>query len=228
MLRDNLNNSLPNTSCLTIQKNHEALAILSFIDNNIAGFKCYYINQGSPVKENRISDLLIQYFQCCKLKCEDGFGIFDFRKNPTQLDSGKETDIGVYPLSLNIHPILPIFEFEAKRLSSSKEHKPNNKEYVAGKRGGMERFKRCEHSPHLTECGMFGYIQSNNADYWTMTINSWIQSISQSESDLDWSDPNEELSVVNKSLEVTKLKSDNFRVQSKDTIRLWHYMIELV
>ena len=228
MLRDNVNNSLPNFGCLTIQTDHEAMAILSFIDNNISGFKGYYIDQGRPVKENRISDLLVQYFQCCKLKYDDGFGVFDFRKNPTQLDSGKETDIGVYPLSLNIHPILPVFEFEAKRLSNSKEHKANNKEYVTGTRGGVERFKRGEHSPHLTECGMFGYIQSDNVDHWITNINGWIHDLSQSESDLDWSSPNETLSVVNKLSEVTKLKSDNTRIQSKDTIHLWHYMIELV
>lgn len=228
MLRDNINSSLPNVGCLTIQENQEVLSILSFIDDNITGFKCYYIDQGRPVKENRISDLLIQYLQCCKLKYDDGFGVFDFRKNPTQLDSGKETDIGVYPLSLNVNPILPVFEFEAKRLSNSKDHRPNNKEYVTGNRGGMERFKRCEHSPHLTECGMLGYIQSDNADYWVSKINNWIQDIAQSASDLDWSSPNEALSVVDKSLQVTKLESNNSRVHSKDNIHLWHYMIELI
>lgn len=228
MLRDNRNSSLPHIGCLTIQENQEVLSILAFIDANINGFKCYYIDQGCPVKENRISDILVQYLQYCKLKYDDGFSVFDFRKNPTQLDSGKETDIGVYPLSLNINPILPVFEFEAKRLSNSKNHKANNREYVVGSRGGMERFKRGEHSPHLTECGMFGYIQSDDADYWITNINSWIQNISQSESDLDWSDSNEALSVVDKSLEVTKLKSDNSRMQSEDTIRLWHYMIELI
>lgn len=228
MLRDNINNLASNYGCLTIQKNHEVLTILSFIDDNIGGFKCYYINQGSPIKENRISDLIVQYFQCCKIKYNDGFGGFDFRKNPTQLDSSKETDIGVFPLSLSINPILPILEFEAKRLSNSKDHKPNNKEYVTGDRGGMERFKRSEHSPHLTECGMFGYIQSDNANYWITKINNWIRDIAQSESDLDWSSPNEALSTISNSPEFTKLESDNSRTQSKDTIHLWHYMIELV
>lgn len=228
MLRDNINNLASNYGCLTIQKNHEVLTILSFIDDNIGGFKCYYINQGSPIKENRISDLIVQYFQCCKIKYNDGFVGFDFRKNPTQLDSSKETDIGVFPLSLSINPILPIFEFEAKRLSNSKDHKPNNKEYVTGDRGGMERFKRSEHSPHLTEWGMFGYIQSDNANYWITKINNWIRDIAQLESDLDWSSPNEALSTVSNSPEFTKLESDNSRTQSKDPIHLWHYMIELV
>lgn len=227
MLRDNINNTYPNQGCLSAIDNQESIAILSFIDSYIAGFKSYYITQNTPYRENRISDLLVQYLQCCKINWNEGFGLYDFRKNPTQEDSGKETDIGVYLLSTNI-TMLPIFEFEAKRLSNSKEHKPNNKEYVAGDRGGIERFKKCEHSPHLNECGMFGYIHSDNADHWIGRINLWIQEASNSGSNLDWSSENEKLSVLNKYSEVSKCKSENSRVQSKSPIHLWHYMIELI
>jgi len=210
---------------LSVSSNIEATTILSFIDKVISGFKNYYIKQSqhNPLKENRISDLLVHYFQCHKLKFFDGFCPFDFRKNPTQLASFKETDIGVYPISLNSYPLLPIFEFEAKRLSNSTAH---NSEYVYGKRGGIERFKRGQHSPHLLECGMFGYIQSDNADYWIPKINHWIQK-APAQPDIDWTDPNESLRLVDRFTHVVKLKSDNYRYTHKNTIRLWHYMIDL-
>ena len=77
------------------------------------------------------------------LKKEMGFFPFNFVKNPTQESSTKETDIGVVVLSKTEKPVT-IIEFEAKRFSETS----NNKEYVCGERGGIERFKRGYHSAH--------------------------------------------------------------------------------
>ncbi|MDR1371125.1 MAG: hypothetical protein LBJ72_13535 [Dysgonamonadaceae bacterium] len=76
-----------------------------------------------------------------------GFPPYYFGKNPAQSQSGRETDIGVF-LIKSEKPIT-LIEFEAKRLSDTS----NNKEYVCGKRGGIERFKRELHSSHLSVCG---------------------------------------------------------------------------
>jgi hypothetical protein len=56
----------------------------------------------------------------------------------------------------------------------------NNKEYVCGKRGGIERFKRELHSSHLSVCGMFGYVQNDMPANWVDKINAQKIVIKQS------------------------------------------------
>lgn len=227
MFKDVANNSLLNSRLkLSVDSNHEIATILSFIDNVIGNFRSYYIDQGSPYRENRISDLLVNYLQYHKSQLSDGFWPFDFRKNPTQPSSGKETDIGVFFIALNTQPLVPIIEFEAKRLSNKSNRTPHNTEYVYGKRGGMERFKRGEHSPHLIECGMFGYIQNRNANYWVDKINNWIEE-AQAKSELDWSNKKECLAFSQNILTVSKYSSENKRARDLPSIKLWHYMLDL-
>jgi hypothetical protein len=120
---------------------------------------------------------------------------------------------------------IPIIEFEAKRLSESS----NNKEYVCGIRGGIERFKRGHHSSHLKVCGMFGYVQSRTSEEWIKKINNWIKELSENNSDktIDWSDESEFLYKSVSLPFVEKLNSANYRTLQKDSIQLWHYLIDL-
>jgi hypothetical protein len=125
---------------------------------------------------------------------------------------------------MNMTPLLPIFEFEAKKLSSTSA----NQEYVYGERGGMERFKREIHSPHLPHCGMFGYMFNNNANYWTGKINAWITSLAnQSPIDgIDWRGNDELLRPMGTVGAITKLISINKRVMQTGIVIL-HYLIDL-
>lgn len=225
MLRDSLPiNQTPKPSDLSIDSNYEVNLILSFIDKNISDFSGYYQSIKDSEKENRISDNLVHHLELCKNESESFFP-FRFSKNPTQPESEKETDIGVFVMSRTQKPI-PIIEFEAKRLSESS----NNKEYVCGIRGGIERFKRGHHSSHLKVCGMFGYIQNNTSAEWIEKINNWITELSQNNSDstIDWSDNNELLSETESFLYVEKLSSIHQRTLQNDSIKLWHYLIDLI
>ena len=194
--------------------------IVSFVDLYISGFIPFYKAQGSPTSENRITDLLSFYFN----SCNQGYLPFFFEKNPTQQTGYRESDMGIFANDIEMNPLLPIFEFEAKKLPASA-----NQEYVYGERGGMERFKRGQHSPHLPHCGMLGYVSSNDSSYWTGKINAWITShANQSPLDeIDWRGDDELLHHDRTIGAVTKLKSKNKRVSLPDIV-MFHYLIALV
>ncbi len=225
MLKDSLPTyQIPSDNDLSVYPSIELDLILSFIDKNVSDFPSYYQSVKDSDKENRISDILVHHFELCK---NDSGGYFPFRfsKNPTQPESDKETDIGVFVITRDRKPI-PILEFEAKRLSKSS----NNKEYVCGLRGGIERFKRGHHSSHLKVCGMFGYIQNQTSSDWIEKVNNWIKELSENNIDptIDWTDSKEILIKTASFPQVEKLFSSHFRKLSEDRISLWHYLIDLV
>jgi hypothetical protein len=225
MLRDRIpSNQSPLPNDLDVTPSVEVEKILAFVDETISDFCSFYQSNKDTDRENRISDFLVHHFQVCKNERFGGFFPFDFRKNPTQEHSEKETDIGVFVLTKGRKPI-SIIEFEAKRFSESS----NNKEYVCGTRGGMERFKRGHHASHLLICGMFAYVQSRTSMEWLDKVNEWIEQLSKSNPDttIDWSSSKEKLVNEKSFPKIEKLKSKNYRKQSNDTILLWHYFIDL-
>ena len=225
MLRDiQLTYNLPHSTDLSVKPNHEVEVILGFIDENITSFPTYYKANNDSTKENWISNLLVRHLNLCNNE-QGGFLPFEFSKNPPQEHSGKETDIGVYAQTRQSKPVT-IIEFEAKRFSETS----NNKEYVCGARGGMERFKRGEHGSHLSICGMFAYVQSRTSDEWIQKVNSWISELAQSKSDpeIEWNSPDEKLSHVSQLPPNVDLhKSTNKRNVPLNSIEIYHYFINL-
>lgn len=194
--------------------------VVSFVDFYLPEFTAFYKSQGSPIGENRITDLLSVHFSTC----HQGYLPFFFGKNPTQEKGHRESDLGVFAKDRDMKPLLPILEFEAKKLSPTS----NNHEYVYGKRGGMERFKRNLHSPHLSHCGILGYVFCNDLDYWSGQINSWIASLANQSpiEGIDWQGDDELLHHVGSIGKVAKLVSKNKRVNQSD-ITILHYLIDL-
>jgi len=221
MLKDNLPSyTAPKITDLNVDADLELRQIISFIDENISAFVPYYKEVKDSDKENRISDNLVHHLQLCK----DGFLPYDFRKNPTQASSDKETDIGVFVMDRGRKPS-PIMEFEAKRFSSTSKYK----EYVSGIRGGIERFKRGHHSSHLIVCGMFGYVQSHSCQHWIEKVNEFITELSTTNKDttIDWTNPSENLIAVSSLSNVEKLESITVRNAPWNELKLWHYFIDL-
>lgn len=224
MLKDSLPPyQLPRPNDLSIPNNHEVEQILLFVDNNLSEFTTYYKTIKDSDRENRISDFLVHHFQVCKIENDQDYFPYDFRKNPTQEESGKETDIGVFVLTRGGKPS-PIIEFEAKRFSESS----SNEQYVYGDRGGIERFKRGHHSSHLKICGMFAYIQSRTIDEWFNKVNGWLtnQFNTNTDTSIDWLEKEQLLKYTSLPL-VEKYSSNHSRKSLKDTISLWHYFIDL-
>ena len=223
MLKDRQISIIPSKDSISVESNFENEKIWTFINVNIVSFPPYFQSIKDSDKENRISEFLIRHFMLCIFEQSNGYFPYYFGKNPTQPQSDRETDIGVF-VSIRIASPSPIIEFEAKILSSKNSH---NKEYVCGERGGIERFKRGLHSSHLTECGMFGYIQSNNADHWETKINNWINELSDKNTDttIHWT-RNEILQKLNPSSNVSKYYSRHQRSSSSEIV-LYHYFIDL-
>jgi hypothetical protein len=213
----------PRLTDLSADFKTEVEVILSFIDTHVSEFSGYFLSQNDTEKENRISDLLVHHLELCKDE-SGGFFPYRFSKNPSQVESSKETDIGIFVRTRDRKPI-PIFEFESKRFSESS----NCKEYVCGSRGGIERFKRGEHASHLNICGMFGYVQSRSSHEWVTKVNKWIDELSTSNTDvsIDWLGNPEKLIHDNTFSSVQKFYSSHPRKIKSSHIELWHYLIDL-
>lgn len=226
MLRDNQPTyNQPQQTDLSANPNYEVELILGFINQNVTSFSAYYKENNESEKENWITFLLVKFFKIC-IHEHGGFFPFDFMKNPAQSQSGKETDIGVIALTRDSKPAT-IIEFEAKRLSETS----NNKEYVCGGRGGIERFKRGEHVSHLSVCGMFAYVQSRTSDEWVQKVNIWISELGQKNNDpeIDWSHSDEKLSHFSYlSSKVEIRKSINKRKIPLNSLVIYHYFINLI
>jgi hypothetical protein len=212
---------------LSVNHFHSISTVLGFIDRSISGFRSYCLAAPDmPIDENAITYHIGNYFNSLLLDEIDGCSPykFSFVKNPVQSDSRRESDLGVIILSKSL-PSFPIIEFEAKRLSATS----NNREYVYGERGGIERFKQRHHGAHLNTCGMFGYVQNDNQSVWVQKINEWIseKSASHDTSSLDWRNQSELLIHVESLVNVDKWSSSHVRID-KSILCLYHYFIDLV
>lgn len=81
---------------------------------------------------------------------------------------------------------IALFIVESKRLPAPPPKK-REKEYVIGPNhnGGIERFKNGSHGKGLTECGMLGFVEQQNFNFWHVTINNWIDVLAKA--DKEWS-----------------------------------------
>ncbi|MDR1897509.1 MAG: hypothetical protein LBR10_12040 [Prevotellaceae bacterium] len=222
MLKNKETTRIPKDS-ISVESNFETNRVWQFIDCSIVDFPPYYRKIKDSSKENRISDFLIYHFHCCMSEQLNGFPPYYFAKNPTQSQSDRETDIGVFVIIPNEKPIT-LIEFEAKRLSKTS----NNKEYVCGERGGIERFKRNDHAPHLSECGMFAYVQNGISANWVNKINGWINELAETNAypTINWL-KEETLTKVDSFPKVEKYTSSHPCLPPRNSIILWHYFIEL-
>lgn len=194
-------------------------AVLLYVRNQLNTFPRYYMAQMRPQLENRITDLLVGHLMT---HCT-GFEPYFFSKNPTQEAGNRESDIGVFLKDDKMNPFLPILEIEAKRFSVS----ANNHEYVYGRNGGIERFKRKLHSPHLFRCSMVGYVLDKTPSYWLEEVNRWISHLATVPlSDLDWTAPTELLTRFSTSDKLVCATSENKRIDGS-FITMSHFFVHL-
>jgi hypothetical protein len=226
MIRDmQQSHSIPVSNSLSVEDNQELINIFSYIDFSIDKFYDFYITYGDSEKENRVTDLLVACFEEHLSSFNGGYFSIRFSKNSTEKKSNREPDIGVF-LRKTIKPFKPIIVFEAKRLYDSS----HSCEYVYGDTGGIERFKRCNHASDDDICGMIGYIQNKDPNYWFIKINNWISKLANENTDktIDWTRESEKLKLENSFVRVQKYSSLNYRKAKNDSIRILHYFIELI
>ncbi len=116
------------------------------------------------------------------------------------------------------------FDVESKILTD-RFPKDRKKEYVIGNKnnGGIERYKIERHGKGLGECGMFGFVEKENFEFWITTINKWIENLA--ESDSSWN-KDEVLRKEENQTEFTYLKSEVHTISTR-VIKLHHFWIKL-
>ncbi|MCP5064432.1 MAG: hypothetical protein GY936_18485 [Ignavibacteriae bacterium] len=115
----------------------------------------------------------------------------------------------------------PLFIVESKRLPAPLP-KTREKEYVIGdnKNGGIERFKLEIHGKGQVECGLIGFIEKEDFDFWKDKVNSWILDLVNTGT--SW-EKDEELSEKENNNNYAYLYSIAHRIKSIDLIlhHLW-------
>jgi len=163
MLRNQIHKSPHNNAEFPLLPPTQTISsILSFLENCLPLFSTTYRSSQSSHLEDDISEELLS-FLLSKAKSNNLLIHFDAKK-------GVDFLIKVEPFKLNAKPI---FVIEAKRLS--KKHY----DYVQGRNGGIERFKREQagFDQALAVSAMLGYVQENTFDHWHTKINTWIKAL---------------------------------------------------
>jgi hypothetical protein len=112
---------------------------------------------------------------------------FTFNGNQPNRKNQNNVDIGVYTFNSKL-----FFTIECKRLPTPRNSKRDEMEYVFGKLGGIERFKRNLHGIDkegnlFVVNAMIGYIEKENFEYWFDKINFWLDEKANSKvEDLSW------------------------------------------
>ena len=165
MLRSQINESSQNNANFPQLPTSQTVSfILSFLEQWLPIFPEIYLTSQTQIShlEDYVSKHLNRFLQD-KAKTNDL--LFDFAA-----EKGVDFLISVRPYNPTAKPI---FVIEAKRLS--KRHY----DYVQGRTGGIERFKREQEGfdQHLGVSAMLAYVQDNNFVYWYDRINGWIMAL---------------------------------------------------
>jgi hypothetical protein len=112
---------------------------------------------------------------------------------------------------------------EAKRLPTP----GTGREYIEGKSGGVERFKRGDHGRELRTVGMIGYVQRKSFAFWQDALNGWIDElIASPSSGVPW-DEQDKLIPETASERLATLRSSNLRVTDEKRLKMRHLWVQL-
>lgn len=118
-----------------------------------------------------------------------------------------------------------ILALEAKRLPSPGSGR--QMEYLTGRLGGVERFKRGLHGAELGEAGMIGYVQEGSLVSWAHTLNAWISSFVETPGgDISW-DAQDLLTMEASTDRQARLHSHPLRATDGRRVALRHLWVRL-
>jgi hypothetical protein len=191
-------------------------AVLGFLENYLPRFSEIYLSDPPPQShlEDIITSHLNRFLQSASINL-----LFDIG-----LKKGVDLLIWIKPYQPTALPLLVI---EAKRLPPQ-----NNKDYVKGRTGGIERFKREQEGfdQPLAVGAMVGYVQKKTFDHWYQTINRWIDELideSQRVSDeIVWSQNDRLLQTSSHSTHLARYTSKHAR-KTLSEITLYHFWVQM-
>lgn len=196
--------------------NASVYRVIEVIEENIRFFVDKYVN-------NQAEKYLNQNFSICmNMKSKDELFTFVNGYGDSVLATPYEVDFGI--VIDGEHDAF--FAIEAKRLDCTLPI-DRKKEYIIGKLGGIERFKREKHGKSLTHVGMIGYVQSDNFDTWFKKINDWIDEEinTDASNELIWE--SRDKLIPDKQETVFNTYLSEHKCISKEKINMYHIWVDL-
>lgn len=215
-------------------------SVVEFIEIHFTNFS-KKVKGEITTSEKSLTDKLCKYFN----RNAGKYPFYFHHENVENPDSGKspQTDIGTLSEKKNLTigdrnygEFDSFFSIEAKRLPTP-GHK-REKEYVIGHidskgdrivNGGIERFKKRIHGKNLKYAAVVSYIQVENANYWFLKINNWIDELITSDPNL-WKKDDKLIKQYTDLIGLNKFISKNFRSEvneQEEFINLFHFWIQL-
>ena len=167
------------------QSNRPVITVLDYIEKCIPDFI-----KDSKVKKIRNEKGLTQRIvRILTTNFDDAYPFFFDKEGMEDETTGKSAAVDIDVIAKEIINVRSkifqkgnrFFAFEAKILGLN--DKLREKEYLIGHLnnkgkyilcGGIERFKKSIHGNGLDQCGMIGYMFTNDFNYWNKQINNWI------------------------------------------------------
>ena len=190
---------------------------------SVSNFKSYIVSdfyKKRELSEDDFTQIYIEQTQILIRTNDYPFNINGQYRDITNLSKGF-SDFYFYPNEQNISTA-SLFSVECKRLPSPE--KSREKEYVIGEKnnGGIERYKTEKHGKGLSECGLLGFVEKENFNYWSTKINNWISDLATTNK--VWR-KDEVLSEIESDIEFCVLKSITHR--NEDDVNLTHLWISI-
>lgn len=174
-----------------------------------------------PLNENEYTQIFVEQIEVF-VKSHSNIGVKN-QYSDTFFGTKGIPDFYFHKVEEGVHNE-PLMVWEAKILSTSLGKK-REKEYVIGNKnnGGIERYKTEKHGKGLNKCGLLGFVEEENFDYWNAIINNWITELSETDNS-NWKN-DERLSLKEPDLDFCVLESVAHR--TNDDVHLTHLWINI-
>lgn len=231
MLADASQNNTSGKLTNGIELDSSINAVIDFIEIHFREFSMKMKGEITS-NEKALTDKLCKFLN----RHAAGFPFFFQHENVEDPDTGASPQVDIGALGRSEQLIIgdrsygefdSFFSIEAKRLPTP-GHK-REKEYVIGHDrpcGGIERFKKGIHGHNLKYAAIIGYVQKEDAEYWFLKINTWINDLISSLPN-EWNEDDKLILINSPKTEPTKSKSKNFRSDTNDHIDIFHFWINL-
>lgn len=224
MIADNsniLNFSQPD---FEFSENQKVEIVKKCMIETITHFKCYLeseFHKKKKLNEDELTQEFTKQIQILIRMKNYPFNVEGQYRDNYKLSKGL-SDFFFYPNEQNVE-LSSFYSVESKRLPSSELRR--EKEYVIGNKnnGGIERYKTEKHGKGLNKCGLLGFVEAENFDYWNTTINNWITELSETDNS-NWKN-DERLSLKESNLDFCVLESVAHR--TNDDIHLTHIWVSI-
>ena len=209
----NLSGNYFNDPKFQIQPSKAQSVVIDFLKYNLSLYLSQY--DKNLTGEDDISQAIVIFLETQARQNNSDF-LFCFQYK--YISSRRSVDIGV----VDEVSLKAFFVIEAKRFPPT-----NTKDYVQGKTGGIERFKKGYHGQGLFVSAMLGYVQKNGFEYWHTQVNSWIDSLNPNSNDVITWCKKDRLRKVESSENMGLYTSIHSRPEQK-SISLYHFWLNMV